>query len=263
MPRPLFARRGSPRELRLKTRGVIPSVPKTSQNVSGQLIEAQEKERSRIARDLHDDICQRLALLSIELEQANRSAIESPATKQNLEKILKHCSEIAGDVQSLSHQLHSSKLEYLGIVAAIKGFCKEFAEQHEVNIEFTDENVPKQLPKDISLCLFRVAQEALHNAVKYSGVSQFSVELSGTTDEIRLVVRDGGAGFEAEQVKKNRGIGLLSMQERVHLVHGTFSVESKPGRGTRILAAVPLVAENAGFQEDVGRKGRESATGTT
>jgi signal transduction histidine kinase len=152
-------------------------------------------------------------------------------------------------VQSLSHQLHSSKLDYLGAVSAIKGFCNEFSKQHEVSIEFTDRNVSRHLSKDISLCLFRVTQEALHNAVKYSGTSDFSVQISGTADEIQLVVQDAGAGFDMEDAKKNRGLGLVSMQERVHLVSGSFSVESTLGRGTKILVAVPLVAENASLRE--------------
>jgi PAS domain S-box-containing protein len=232
------------------------------ERVSGQLIEAQEKERSRIARDLHDDVCQRLALLSMELEQANRNTSESSGeTKKSLEQIQQHCSEIAGDIQSLSHQLHSSKLDYLGIVAAIRGFCKEFSKQHEVNIEFRDRDVPEDLPKDISLCLFRVAQEALHNAVKYSGTGQFAVELSATTAEVLLVVSDAGAGFDVEEARKNRGLGLVSMQERVHLVHGAFSVRSKPGQGTRIIAVVPLVAEKEWSPEDGDIKETTSMTG--
>ena len=232
------------------------------ENVSGQLIEAQEKERSRIARDLHDDICQRLALLSMELGQVNRSSNGSPeAMKKRLEDIRIHCSEIAGDVQSLSHQLHSSKLEYLGIVAAIRGFCTELSKQHELNIEFSERNVPTHLPKDVSLCLFRIAQEALHNAVKYSGVSQFIVELSGVEGAVELVVSDAGAGFDVEEAKKNRGLGLLSMQERIHLVHGTFSVESRPGYGTRIIAAVPLIAENEWSPEDGDVKEASSVRG--
>jgi PAS domain S-box-containing protein len=231
-------------------------------NVSGQLIEAQEKERSRIARDLHDDICQRLALLSMELGQANRSSNGSPeAMKKRLEDIGKHCSEIAGDVQSLSHQLHSSKLDYLGIVAAIRGFCTELSKQHELDIEFSERNVPTHLPKDVSLCLFRIAQEALHNAVKYSGVKQFIVELSGEAGAVELVVSDAGAGFDVEEAKKNRGLGLLSMQERIHLVHGTYSVESSPGHGTRIIAAVPLIAENEWSAEDGDVKEASSVRG--
>jgi PAS domain S-box-containing protein len=215
--------------------------------VSGQLIEAQEKERGRIARDLHDDICQRLALLAMEISLANRSADGSAeTTKQRLQDIQKHCCEIAGDVQSLSHQLHSSKLDYLGVVAAIKGFCDEFSRQHEVSIKITDANVPRELPQDISLCLFRVAQEALHNAVKYSGTNQFTVQVLGMADCIQLLVSDAGAGFDVEAAKGNRGLGLVSMQERVHLVHGTLSVESQPGKGTKILAVVPLLDEDTG-----------------
>ena len=188
------------------------------ENVSGQLIEAQEKERARIARDLHDDICQRLALLSMELEQAKGAPDGGVPSRENLEEIRKHCSEIAGDVQSLSHQLHSSKLDYLGVAAAIRGFSKEFSKQHGVSVDLTDRDVPRHLPKDVSLCLFRVAQEALHNAVKYSGESQFKVELSATADEVQLQVTDAGDGFDVEEVKENRGLGLVSMQERVHLV---------------------------------------------
>jgi PAS domain S-box-containing protein len=221
------------------------------EKVSGRLIEAQEKERSRIARDLHDDICQRLALLSMELEQANRSSNgSSPAVQAKLREVQQHCSEIAGDVQALSHQLHSSKLDYLGIAAAIRGFCKEFAKQHDLSIEFTEENVPKHMSKQNSLCLFRVAQEALHNAVKYSGARQFTVDVTGTADEVQLVVTDRGVGFDLEGAKRTPGLGLVSMQERVHVAHGRFKIQSKPGEGTRVTAAVPLVSENGSSPDD-------------
>ena len=224
------------------------------EKVSGQLIEAQDQERGRIARDLHDDICQRLALLAMEISQANRSADTSAeTTKQRLQEIQKHCCEIAGDVQSLSHQLHSSKLDSLGAVAAIKGFCSEFSRQHEVSIKVTDANIPHSLPKDISLCLFRVAQEALHNAVKYSGTNQFTVRLLGMVDCVQLVVSDAGAGFDVDAAKSKRGLGLVSMQERVHLVRGTLSVESQPGKGTKILAVVPLVDEGGGQVKGASR----------
>ena len=131
-------------------------------------------------------------------------------------------------------------LDYLGISAAIKGFCTELSKQHDVEIEFTAFNVPMDLPKDISLCLFRVAQEALHNAVKYSGTSRYTVELRGISDRIQLKVNDSGAGFDVEEARKNRGLGLVSMQERVHLVLGSISVESKRGEGTTILVNVPI-----------------------
>jgi PAS domain S-box-containing protein len=221
------------------------------EKVSGQLIEAQEKERTRIARELHDDICQRLALLSMELDQVNRSPQLLPtATKDNLKEIQKHCTELAGDVQSLSHQLHSSKLDLLGIAKAIKGFCKEVSKQHKVEIQFTESDVPGNLPRDISLCLFRVTQESLHNAVKYSGTTRYTVELCGMAEAVQLIVSDSGAGFDVEAAKENRGLGLVSMQERVHLVHGTLSIESHPGEGTTVVAVVPLIAENGNSSID-------------
>jgi PAS domain S-box-containing protein len=220
------------------------------EQVSGRLIEAQEKERTRIARDLHDDICQRLALLSMELEQAKRDSTGRVSATKNLEDIRQHCCEIAEDVQSLSHQLHSSKLDYLGIVAAIEGFCREVAKQHNVTVDFAESIFPQCMAKDVSLCLFRVAQESLHNAIKYSGTDQFKVHLSATADQVRLEVTDAGAGFDLEETKKNRGLGLVSMQERVHLVHGRLAVESKPGMGTKVIAAVPLADENGHTTED-------------
>ncbi len=208
------------------------------EKIGGKLIEAQEEERSRIARELHDDICQRLALLSMELEQANRGSNSGHSPK--LDEIRRHCAEIAVDVQALSHKLHSSKLEYLGLAPAIRSYCREFSQQYDVSVQFADENVPNFLPRDVSLSLFRVAQEALQNALKHSGVSQFSVVLRSSQNEIQLEVSDRGAGFDVERAKLDRGLGLVSMQERAHLVHGTFTIESAENGGTRILVRVPL-----------------------
>jgi PAS domain S-box-containing protein len=214
------------------------------EKVSGQLIEAQEKERRRIARELHDDICQKLALLSMEIEQTTGSMDALPtATKERLAEIHQHSIEVTSDVQALSHELHSSRLDYLGLVAAIRGFCKEIAEKHAVSIEFKDENVPKLLSKEVSVCLFRVAQEALHNALKYSGVRHFAVEVGGTAEKVQLVVRDPGAGFDVEEAKARGGLGLVSMQERINMLSGQFSIESRPGEGTKIVASVPLIAD--------------------
>ncbi len=211
------------------------------ERMGGRLIEAQEKERSRIARELHDDICQRLALLSLELELASQGS--KGVAKAGFAEIQQRCTEIAGDVQALSHQLHSSKLDYLGLEAALRSCCEEFSSKYDVVVEFKPENVPNHLPGDISLCLFRVAQEALQNAMKYSGVHQFLVELRATASRVRLEVSDAGVGFNVETAMQNGGLGLVSMPERVHLVKGTFSVESKVNVGTRIVATVPLVAE--------------------
>ena len=213
------------------------------EKMGGRLIAAQEQERSRIARELHDDICQRLALLSLELEQASRGSDGASPFNGRLDEIRQHSSAIARDVQALSHQLHSSKLDYLGLAAALRSFCKEVAHNQEVEVEFILEDVPTHLPADLSLCLFRVAQEALQNAVKYSSVRRFVVELRSAGDGIELRIRDSGVGFNVEEAKERGGSGLISMQERVHLVKGAFHINSSLGAGTTVFVRVPLAPE--------------------
>jgi PAS domain S-box-containing protein len=210
-------------------------------NLSRRLIETQEQERTRIARELHDDIGQRLALLTVELGQLPQDSPELPAqVGSHIDELRKQSSEIAADVQSLSHELHSSKLEYLGIATAMRGFCKEFSAQQNVEIVFAHDAISRTVPPDISLCLFRVLQEALHNAVKYSGGRHFDAQLRASSDAIDLTVRDSGPGFDVEEAMKTSGLGLVSMAERIKLVGGQLSIESHPGSGTTIHACVPL-----------------------
>jgi PAS domain S-box-containing protein len=216
---------------------------KALSGVSLRLIEAQEQERARIARDLHDDINQRLGLLAIEL---GRLKIDVPDSSvkvlSRLDELQKHTSEIANDIQALSRELHSPRLEYLGIVAAMRGFCQEFGEQQKVEIDFRSHDLPTPVPPDVSLCLFRVLQEAVHNAAKHSGAPRFVVQLWGTPGEIHLTVSDAGVGFDPEAAMKGRGLGLVSMQERVRSVNGNISIVSKPG-DTTIAARVPLISD--------------------
>jgi signal transduction histidine kinase len=136
--------------------------------------------------------------------------------------------------------LHSAKLQYLGIAAAVRGFCREFAEQQKAEIDFKSHDLPSPLSPDIALCLFRVLQEALHNSAKHSGVRRFEVRLCETSDEIHLTVKDSGAGFDREAAKESCGLGLISMEERLKLVKGTLSIDSQPKCGTTIHARVPL-----------------------
>ena len=215
----------------------------TLDRLSGKLIEAQENERSRIARELHDDICQRLAILSLEIEHSVRNLDVTPAQSERLQEVWEHCSEIAGDVQAFSHELHSSILDHLGMIAAVRNFTSEFSRKQGVVVEFTHKDIPNSLPQEVSLCLFRVVQEALHNAVKHSGVSYFQVHLQGTPDGIDLEVRDAGVGFDVEKAQKNGGLGLISMQERIHLLKGKFAVDSKADLGTTVRASVPSVRD--------------------
>jgi signal transduction histidine kinase len=209
-------------------------------SVNRRLIEAQEKERTRIARELHDDIGQRLALLAVQLQQLQEDTLILPEVRSRMGEFQKQISEIATDIQSLSHELHSAKLQYLGLAAAMRGFCREFAEQQKLEIDFKAHDLPSPLSPDISLCLFRVLQEALHNSAKHSGVRHFEVRLWGPSDEIHLTVRDSGSGFDVEEAMKTHGLGVVSMRERLKLVDGQLSIDSQPQQGTTVHARVPL-----------------------
>jgi PAS domain S-box-containing protein len=207
--------------------------------IGRRLIEAHEEERTWIGRELHDDINQRLALLAINLERWSHDASTNEVTE-----LVRHTrariTEIAQDVQGLSHRLHSSKLDYLGLAAAAESFCSELSEKAEVEIVFEHAGIPHNLSKEVSLCLFRVLQEGLQNAVKHSGVRSFAVGLRGTGESIELTVADLGNGFEEKEAFTRHGLGLISMRERLQMVHGELSVKSQPGVGTTIRARVPL-----------------------
>jgi PAS domain S-box-containing protein len=204
-----------------------------------KLVEAQEQERARIGRELHDDINQRLAMLAVELEQLQDNPSE---VRSRVQELRQQTTELSKDVQALSHDLHSSQLEYLGVVAGMKSWCKEFAGRQKMEIECRHD-VRSTLPPEIGLCLFRVLQEALHNAVKHSGVNRIEVQLREESDEIHLIVSDSGRGFDIEAIKQGRGLGLISMRERVRLVNGTIDIESKPMGGTIVHARVPFGSE--------------------
>jgi PAS domain S-box-containing protein len=211
-------------------------------SVNGRLIEAQESERARIARDLHDDIGQRLALLALGLQQVKALLPDSTGgeASRRLDAIQKQTAEVIADVQALSHELHPPRLLHLGVVAAMRGFCEELSGQKSAAIDFRCENVPSSVPSDVSLCLFRVLQEALHNAVRHGQVRHVDVQLRGTGDVVDLTVRDEGVGFDVEEANRGQGLGLTSMKERLKLVGGELFIESQSTRGTTVLARAPV-----------------------
>jgi PAS domain S-box-containing protein len=211
------------------------------QRLTGRLINAQEEERCRIARELHDDIGQRIALLLIELGRWKQQLPDSEVgLLDRIHRIRQGLSKLSTDIQALSHGLHSSQLEYLGIVAAANSLCEDLSENRQVWAEFIHSDMPRNVPGDISLCLFRVLQEALQNAVKHSGARHIKVELRGTSDGIQLTVGDSGSGFDMQEAINRRGLGLISMRERLGLVNGQLTINSAPGCGTTILARVPF-----------------------
>jgi PAS domain S-box-containing protein len=207
-------------------------------DMSRKLIEAQEKERGRIARELHDDVNQRLALLSLEVGQlqSNPSEIE-----QRAQELRRRIGDISADVQVLAHDLHPARLEYLGAVEGMESWSRDFAERQKLGLEFTTD-VHSPLRPEIGVSLFRVLQEAMQNAVKHSGASQVQVQLLEDSEALRLVVSDSGRGFDVEAASRGKGLGLTSMRERLRLVNGTVNIDSKPNGGTVIEARVPVEA---------------------
>ena len=210
-------------------------------SVSRRLIKAQEEERTWIARELHDDITQRIVLLAMNLDTLKEDLSTSNGNLiRRIEDAGKQTRELANDIQALSHRLHSSKLDHLGLVGACRSFCKEVSDRQNIEVSFHSQDLPENLPKQIALCLFRVLQEALQNAIKHSGVRRFDVSLTATPGEILLAVHDSGVGFDPEKSVSGRGLGLISMKERLKLVDGELSIDSQLHQGTTIHARVPL-----------------------
>ena len=214
---------------------------KALSDITRKLLDAQEQERARIGRELHDDINQRLALLAVELEQlGDEPSVFSQGRAQELRRQIV---EISNDVQALSHELHSSKLQYLGVVAGMRSWCKEYGERQKMEIDFSND-VNSPLPFEIGLSLFRILQEALHNAAKYSGVKRAKVQLREEGGDLHLLVSDSGKGFDVESALSGQGLGLTSMRERARLANGSIAIESKPMGGTHVHVRVPLEAQS-------------------
>jgi signal transduction histidine kinase/ABC-type uncharacterized transport system substrate-binding protein len=223
--------------------------------LSGKLINLQEEERSRLARELHDDFNQRLAVLAIDLERAAQTISTSPQkASQKLHELWSQATEIGADLHSLAHRLHSSTLEGLGLVLGVSSLCAEFAAQHEIQVDFMHDRIPRSVPPDIGLCLFRIAQEGLRNVKRHSGASRAEVRLEGKGDAISLSIVDEGVGFSLSRV--STGLGIRSMQERLRLLNGRFEIRSQPGTGTVIQVTVPLPPREYTLE----RKERERTT---
>ena len=212
-------------------------------DLAGRLINAQEQERSRLARELHDDFGQRVAMLAMDLEGAEET-VKEPKVREELHKLWNEVGEIGSDLHSVSHRLHSSTLETLGLTAGVESFCAEFSSQHAIEVEFVHKSVLKSTNPDTALCLFRIVQEGLRNVRKHSRATKVDVWLQGSSEAISLTLSDNGVGFKLSDCVVSHGIGLRSMRERVRILGGTFDVQSCPGQGTRIAVTVPLGSGN-------------------
>ncbi len=211
---------------------------------AGKLLAAQEEERSRIARELHDDINQRLALLAIKLQQFEQEFSLRTDQWHRVEEIREHLLRTSSQVAHISHCLHSSYLEHLGLAAALEEHCQEFARQHDIDVRFTSETLAERIPRETSGCLFRILQEALRNIAKHSQARSVTVTLTENRHNVQLSITDDGAGFVQDAVTKKRGLGLTSMQERAQLVRGVLDITSTVNEGTTIKVSVPLRARH-------------------
>jgi PAS domain S-box-containing protein len=203
----------------------------------GKLINAQDEERRRIARDLHDDVGQRLALLAIGLDRLHQGL--DPVPQQTVLGLLNQANEISECVRDLSHSLHSVGLDLLPLGAAMEALCREFPRRSSIAIEFFEQDVPPTLPQDLKLCFYRIAQEALQNIAKHSRAQAAVVSLVASAEKLFLTINDDGLGITLDQQSRT-GLGLASMRERLRLVGGAMKITSAPLRGTTIEAWVPL-----------------------
>jgi PAS domain S-box-containing protein len=209
-------------------------------DVSARLIRAQEEERNRIARELHDGLNQKLALLCVDLQEFGQTHHD---ISRQLSAFSLRLQDVSADVHGLSYRLHPSKLDYLGLVPAVKSLCHELSGRRGLQIEFITNNDAlefEQLDKELALCAYRVVQEALSNVIKHSGAVTARVQVRYRKHMLYLLVTDSGKGFRVDVAKHKGRLGLISMEERLRLANGRLIIRSRPNRGTQIEARIPL-----------------------
>jgi signal transduction histidine kinase len=213
--------------------------------LAGRLLQAQEDERRRVAREMHDDWTQRLAVLAIDAATLEAQLDPSSNVHGRLRAMRGELVRLPEDVHALSRQLHPSILDDLGLVAALRSECASVTRREGVAVGYRSDDVTPSLPKDVALCVYRVAQEALRNVVKHSGINEASVSLVESGRELILTIQDRGVGFGTAGARSREGLGLSSMAERVRLVQGKLTVESKPGQGTTVTVCIPAVGNES------------------
>lgn len=205
-------------------------------------MEMQEEERRRISQELHDDLGQRLALIGIQIDQLEHECV-SPEIVKGLQMVRERIGEMDRDVHRICYRLHPVVLEKLGLVVAVESFCREFSESSGIQLGFVHSDLPKNMSKNLSLCAYRLVQEALHNVSKHANARQAKVSLRGTASGLEITVRDSGCGFDPFLARAHGGLGLVSMEERVRKVGGRCAIRSQAGVGTEVFATIPIRAE--------------------
>ena len=208
--------------------------------LTANLLTAQEEERKRVARELHDDVNQRMAMLANEVATLEQTP---PASARLLRKQLRslrgRVNQLSDDLRSAAHRLHPSALEHFGLAAAIEAYCSDFMKLHGIRLKLTHRGVPESIRLEVALCLYRITQECLNNIAKHSGASEAAVAIKGREGDIFLSITDNGKGFDPGLLADQTGLGIIGIRERVRLVDGTVSIHSQPGHGTEIDVRVP------------------------
>jgi PAS domain S-box-containing protein len=229
---------------RKRAEGALEESRQELRAVAGRLINADEEARKRLSRELHDDLCQKLAILAFDASGALHTPDASPAEmKQLLGDLHSRVVQLSQDARQIAHELHPSILEDLGLTAALRELCEEFSAREGIELLFDETNMPSNIPVETATCLYRVTQELLHNISKHARASQIRVALRRVSKGIYLYIGDNGAGFDTEASSSRHSLGIVSMKERVRLVRGEFSIESQLGRGTAVTVSVPLPKE--------------------
>lgn len=233
-------RRKAERELQRAHHALLES-REDFRDLAGKLLSVQESERRRLAREMHDDLTQRLAVLAIDIGKIELDFQDTAdPVVENLQRVREGLVNLSGDIHAISRQLHPSILEDLGLVDAVKSECSIFTQREGIAVDYRTENVPPGIPADVAICIYRIVQEGLRNIAKHADTTQLQVALTGKDDSIHLMIKDQGSGFDPKEMEKKPGLGLVSMQERVRLIQGNISIESRPGKGTVIKVRAPL-----------------------
>jgi signal transduction histidine kinase len=215
-----------------------------------KMASAQGAERQRIALELHDGMIQDLAALAVDLGRRVMAAPEPwEKVKEDYQEVQRRVVKAADAARQVAYELHPSELDDLGLENALRQYCEQFGHDHGIRVEFTSGNPPAGLKRDIATAIYKVAQEGLWNVAKHSKAKKAKVALEGTPDRIRLRVEDNGKGLHLPSLETSKGLGVGGMRERIELINGTFSITSKPGKGTRIVAEVPTLGGEGEFDE--------------
>jgi two-component system, NarL family, sensor kinase len=223
----------------------------TMRGLTGRLLQAQEEERRRIARELHDGLNQQLAMLAVELGVLARQVPDDLSALRNQILTLRNRTEgFSNDLRNTTHHIHPAALEHLGLASALRSHCVDFSRRQHVHVWFTVAGEMGHIPNEVALSLYRIAQEGLQNVAKHSGAREAWVKVASNRHNLHLVIVDKGCGFARWRAKTNLGLGLVSIRERVQLVHGSLSVKSEPGEGTRIEVHVPITWKDLNYEDE-------------